>query len=133
MLDIEAILTTYLQARTGKRIVGTTPSDISTPWVRLTQLDAPPVDPEAERLIAYMVQLDCFAGEHPVSSAGQAEASEIARAVRAALAAAKGTIQGGAAITDVRFVSGPSRIPDTTLEPARERFALTVSVYAHAA
>jgi Protein of unknown function (DUF3168) len=126
--DIEAVLTAYLTAQTGERIVGTTPNDISTPWVRLTQLDARnEATSRPERLIEFVVQLDCFAGE-PKEGA-QAEASELAREVRATLAEMEG-VYGGVTVTDVRF-SGMPRIPDTTKEPARERFVLTAHVYAH--
>lgn len=119
--DIEA-----LQAK----VAGTVPSDTKLPFVRVTQLDDRAVDEISDRLIEYMVQLDCYAGSTAqLNHQGQAEASTLSRTVRAALLDMVG-VRDGATVTGVRFVSNP-RVPDAAFEPARERFIRTVIVWAH--
>lgn len=126
--DCESIVSAYLQEQTGKRIVGTTPSDHALPWVRVTLLGAPnEANSPVEHLIAFMLQLDCYAGSEPAEA--QAEANDLARSVRAALADMKGS-HGGAVVSGVRF-SGMIRLPDTAMEPARERYILTAHVWMH--
>jgi hypothetical protein len=124
----EAVLVTYLEEQTGEQVVGKTPSDRSTPWVRVTQLDAPSeANSRADHLIPFLFQCDCYAGSDPVT--GQAEASALARSVRAAIVDMVGK-HDGATVTAARIVSMP-RVPDTSIEPARERFVLTARVYMH--
>jgi len=126
--DAEAIVASYLREEIGERVVGKTPSDISTPWVRITQLDAVnESSSRPERLVDFILQLDCFAGNE--IEGAQEEASDLARAVRAALAGMEGPQDGGV-VTGVRFAGMP-RVPDDSIEPARERYALTAHVYMH--
>lgn len=113
----------------GARIVGQTPKTTTDPWVRLTQLDATSVR-SLERLIVYMVQLDCYAGKAGVDGSQQAQASLIVRTVRAALHAMPDTALDGMVVTSVRFIGMP-RIPDSDFEPARERYVLTALIHAH--
>lgn len=133
--DGEAVVSTYLRAHPdvealGARVAGRTPSSISRPWVRLTQLDAtndPTVRPE--HIINFMFQLDCYAGsDHDTA---QAEASLLGRTVRDVLDRMPEEYQGPETISKVRFVSMP-RTPDVGLEPARERVILTATVWMHA-
>ncbi len=125
--DGEALVTAYLDAQTGERIVSRTPSDTSTSWVRLTQLDAAnEANSTPEHLIEYFFQLDCYAGK----SGGHAEASTLVRTIRAALVAMPENGVDGATVSKVRF-SGMPRIPDTAFEPARERFVLDAHVWMH--
>lgn len=115
--DVRAITT---------RVVSVTPSSTSTPWVRVIQLDARNEQSSvAEHLIDYMVQLDCFAG-----TGGLAEASLLARTVRAAVIEMGGLTISGTVVTGTRVLS-MARIPDTDFEPAKERYALTVGAWAH--
>lgn len=130
--DAEAIIGTYLRTHTqvaalGARIVGQTPSDTIEPWVRLTQLDASN-EPRSrpEHLIDYLIQCDCYAGR----DGGQAQASLLARTVRAALDDMPSRSHTGAVVTRVKFTSMP-RIPDTDYEPARERYILSGTVHMH--
>lgn len=126
--DAEAVVTVYLRDVTGEQIVGKTPSDISTPWVRITQLNAiNEADSRPERLINFVLQLDCFAGKE--IEGAQEEAADLARSVRSALAEMEGQ-HGDAIVTAVRFAGMP-RIPDDSIEPARERYMLTAHVYMH--
>jgi hypothetical protein len=124
----EAVVTAYLKEKTGERIVGKAPSDRSTPWVRVTLINAPsdaksPVD----HLIAFLIQFDCYAGKE--EEGAQAEASALVRSVRAALDEMAG-VRSGVTVTGVRFVSMP-RVPDTLIEPARERYILTANIFMH--
>jgi hypothetical protein len=110
----------------GARVVGKTPEDTSTPWVRLTQLDAKSVGGHrSDHLVEFYFQLDCYAGEE----GGQPEASLLTRTVREELTqrmvAASHT---GAVVTGVDVRSAP-RIPDRDWEPARERFVMTVLIW----
>lgn len=126
--DGEAVLTAYLKGQTGERVVGKTPNDRSTPWVRITQLDAPSEpNSRADHLIPFLFQCDCYAGSEPAT--GHAEASALARSVRAALVDMAGK-HGDTTVTGTRIISMP-RVPDTSIEPARERFVLTTRVYMH--
>lgn len=132
--DIEAPLSAYLKAQSSvtslkARVVGTTPSNTETPWVRIIQLDAKAVGgSRSEHLIDWMVQFDCYAGK----TGGQKEASALTRAVRAELAALSEREAEGVVITGVEFLSCP-RIEDTEIdEPARQRFALTARIWGHA-
>lgn len=131
--DAEELLTTYLAAREtvaalGARIVGETPADRDTPWVRITQLDAQQ-DPSSrhDHLVAFFMQLDCYAGK----AGGQEEASLLRRTVRAALQdIASAAHADGVVVTGAR-VNGDTRIPDHDFKPVRERFVLAVTVWAH--
>jgi hypothetical protein len=135
--DVEAVIGDYLRGHADiqaldARIAGRTPSSQRLPWVRVTQLDGTDVS-GVEHLIDFLVQFDCYAGKDAMDDhVGQAEASLLARTVRAVLKAAKGHTLGGAVITNVRF-QGMPRIPDPDFEPARERFVLTAEIHLHAA
>lgn len=120
---------TALDARVAPR----TPRTTALPWVRVTQLDATPIARAGfEHFIDFMVQLDCYAGAEAMSDfRGQAEASLLARTVRAVLKAVEGTVADGVAVSRVRF-STHLRAPDAALEPARERVVLTAHVMMHA-
>jgi Protein of unknown function (DUF3168) len=127
--DMELIVTAYLKGETGERIVAEPPSNLDTPWVRLTLLDA--ANEAASRhdhLLAHMLQLECYAGS--TKNGAQAEAHDLCVAVREALGQMEGE-HGDAVVTAVRF-AGMVRVPDTKLEPARQRYILTAHVYAHA-
>lgn len=129
--DIEKIVATQLRADSAvialaARIVGKTPSSIGDPWVRVTQLDGPS-DGVTDRLVAFLVQLDCYAG----SDGGQPEANLLGRTVRASLRSMRGSV-ADAVVTGHRIVSD-ARIPDTAFEPARERRVVTVEIWAHEA
>lgn len=127
--DGPAIVTAYLKDQTGARVVGRTPNDISTSWVRVTQLDAA-AEPNSRPgyLFRFDLQLDCFAGN--ALKGAQVEASDLAWAVRNSLEGMKGR-HGAGVVTGVRFGAMP-RIPDDSIEPARERVIVNAHVYMHA-
>lgn len=133
----EEIVSTYLRQHENvealdARVAGQTPPNQSRPWVRVTLLDAANVSStaQAEHLVDFMLQLDCYAGKVATEAhEGQAEASLLARTVRAALVEMPGA-DLDAIVTSVTF-SGMARIPDPSFEPARERVVLTASVVAH--
>jgi hypothetical protein len=126
--DGEAVVTAYLKQQTDQRVVGRTPDNRSAPWVRITLIDAPSAaSSHPDHLIAFLFQFDCYAGDR--EEGGQAEASSLVRSVRAALIDMEGQF-GEATVNGARIVSMP-RVPDTSIEPARERFVLTARVYMH--
>lgn len=132
--DVEKLTADYLRTAPGiealgARVVGKTPEKLSTPWIKLVQIDATnaAVSPP-ERLIEFALQLDCYAG----SSGGQPEATLLARTARAALVSMPDASHDGAVVTSVRF-SGMIRLPDADFEKARERVVLDVSVWARPA
>lgn len=137
ILDAEALVGGWLREHPDLialdvRVAGRTPSSMLKPWVRVTQLDASPITGTyVEHVMDYMLQLDCYAGKDATDAfTGQAEASIVARTVRAVLRGLEGTVSDGATIARVRF-SGDVRAPDTALEPARERRVLTAEIMLH--
>jgi len=128
-LDAERIVSDHLRAEVGARVVGKPPADTATAWVRVVQLDAlDEVSSRAEWLLNYLLQFDCYAGR----DGGQREAKELGRRVRSSLVGMPGIENGEAIVTAVR-IAGSARVPDTTLEPARERVVLTAVVHMHPA
>lgn len=131
--DVEAIVGAYLRQHPavkalGAKVVGETPSNKEKLWVTVTQLDDPAVeDHYSDYLIDWMGQFDCYAG----ATGGQGEASLLTRTVRAALKELPDADLEAIIVSRARFLSCP-RIPDTDLEPARQRFALTASLILHA-
>lgn len=129
MIDIERIVSDHLRTDDDvqARVVGSPPSDHSTSWVQVVQLNASqaPNDP-ADHLIPFYLQFSCYAG----AEGGQPEANRLGWAVRKSLLRLNGS-QNDATVTAVR-INGDSRIPDTTFEQARERRILTATVWAHA-
>ncbi len=59
------------------------------------------------------------------------QAWQVKATSRAVLKLRQGTAADGVVVTRVRFV-GDTRLPDTSMEPARERYALTAEVMFHA-
>lgn len=137
--DAEAIVGTYLREHPavvalGARVAGRTPSAMSAPWVRLTQLNAPKSpDSTPEHLIHFLFQLDAYAGDTAMRAHdGQAEASLLGRTVRAALVDMPEQTFDDVVVADAQIVS-MARIPDPSAgEPARERVVITATVRMHA-
>lgn len=135
--NIEAVIGTALRTHPdivglGANVAGRTPATTTAPWIRVTLMAATDsTDSRIEHLVQYILQLECFAGKVATDSfTGQSEAWQLKSASRAVLKAIEGTITGGIVITEVTF-PGDSRIPDTTMEPARERYILLAAVRAH--
>lgn len=123
--DGEKLLSNYLRDLIGVRVVGKTPATVEEPWIRVTQLDAPQSD-VADHLIGFYCQLDIYAG----ADGGQPEAKDIAADVREALRDIGSAEHTDAVVSGAR-VNGVARIPDTDLEPARERVVMTTTIWAH--
>lgn len=120
--DVEKVVSDYLRIHAdivalNTRIVGKTPDNKSTSWVRVTKLDNPQVN-QPNWLRAFLLQLDCYAG----ATGGQPEANLLCRTVEAVL----WTLPNAG----VRILGGP-RLLDTDLEPARDRVITTAEVWLH--
>lgn len=137
--DAEALIGAWLRdhpdiTALDARVAGRTPDTLTRPWVRVTQLDATPINRSAlDYAIDFTIQLDCYAGSDAMSVFnGQAEASLLARTARAVLKAIEGTAADGVTVSRVRFATH-LRAPDTMLEPARERVILVAEILLHPA
>ena len=128
MIDVEKLLTTYLKAETGERVVGEIPSSTGTPWVLVRQFDADDRTRPTDRLNCHFIQLDCYASVD--GPGGQGEASALGIEVRDLLLAMPTEDFTGAVVTSV-VVRGPRRIPDTGFSPARQRYILEAEIYVH--
>ncbi len=134
--DLEAPVGRWLREHAAivaldARVAGSTPRGTTRPWIRVTQINA--TDRSGiEHLINYVLQLDCCAGKTATDAhVAQAEASLLRRTARGVLHSMQGTTADGLVIGSVRF-TGDQHAPDVTLEPARERYILTLEVVAHA-
>lgn len=137
--DAEALVGTWLRehddiAAFDARVAGRTPDSRTRPWIRITQLDARPVQrARFEHAMDYTLQLDCYAGSTAMADfTGQAEASLLGRTARAVLKALESTVADGVVVCRVRF-STHMRSPDTTVEPAIERVILVADILMHPA
>lgn len=136
--NIEALVGGWLReheaiAALGARVAGKTPDKMMAPWIRVTLLTQDD-DPRSAReyLFTNLLQLDCYAGKTAMDAHdGQMEAWTLKANARAVLKTMQGEAADGVVVTRVRF-TGDGRFPDTTMEPARERYILTVEITAHA-
>lgn len=136
--NIEALVGKWLREHPnivtlGATVSGGTPSTLMAPWVRVTLLAANDnATAKREYLIDHMLQLDCYAGKTASDAhTGQAEAFMVKQTARAILTSYTGQLRDGVVITDVRVI-GDARVPDTAMEPARERYIMTIGIVCHA-
>lgn len=132
----QKVVSDFLRPRLAVRVVAHPPAegDRDEPWIQVTQLDAPqaPNDP-ADRLVEFYFQFDCYAG----ADGGMPEAERISRTLRDHLHLMPGqhdapTVDDDAVVVSCVTIIGASSQPDTdAFEPARDRFVVTASVYAH--
>lgn len=132
--DIEKITGVYLRADSsiaalvGDRVGGKHPRSIADPWIKLVQIGDATVGNLPVHLVATNIQFDCYGGDD--ENLAHEQASELARTLRASLENMPAATHTGAIISDVKF--GPlSRVPDNGLDPARERFILSATIYVH--
>lgn len=132
--DIEKITGVYLRADSsitalvGDRVGGKHPRSIADPWIKLVQIGDSTIGDQPVHLVATNLQFDCYGGDD--ENLAHEQASELARTLRASLEDMSDASHTGAVVSDVKF--GPlSRVPDTAIEPERERFILTATIYAH--
>lgn len=115
----------------GAKVFGRPPGSSRVPWVRLTQIDVQDVGHQLEHLTDHLLQLDCYAGDDAtVQEAGQATATDLARACRQALHDLQGTTYSSLHVSSVAFV-GMGRVADTDMEPAQERVILRTEIRVH--
>lgn len=111
----------------GRRVVAKTPGTQGEPWVRVQQLSANnDTNLVPDYVITFLLDFDCYAG----GEGGHPEASGLGRATRAALMAMRGVQDDGTVVTAVRM-TGHARVPDESLEPARERMIVSAAITAH--
>lgn len=131
---IEKIVGDFLRGRgditalVGNRVATKTPGTLDKPWVRITLVDDPPVKGStADHLIAFYLQLDCYAGK----DGDQTLASTLARTVRSAIGVIDKADHEGAVVTGAK-VNGSRPLPDTDLDETMDRYIVTVTIWAHA-
>lgn len=131
--DVEVLVVAHLRATQAvidltTRIGTRTPSTLAGQFAKVTVLDEEqaPGSP-ALHLIRALVQIDCYGSSNRDSA--HAEASLLARTIREAIHAMPAATHTGAVVTAARARS--RRLPDTDLEPARERYVLTCEITLH--
>jgi hypothetical protein len=111
----------------GDRVATKAPRTLDEPWVRIAVLADPPAGrSSADHVIAFYVQLDCYAGK----KGDQVLANSLARSVRALL----GEIhehEHDAAVVSGAKVEGSRPLPDSTLEQTMDRYIVTATIWAH--
>ena len=128
IVDIEALVATYLRDA-GFRARATQPDKEHRvdSWVEVMLVSAPSDDQiPVDYFIGFLVQFSCYAG----ATGGQPEANRLVHDVRAALDLLPKVSFDDAVVTSVKFLTMP-RIPDTAMEPARERYVLDARIHAH--
>lgn len=133
--DVEIIVGSHLR-NTGAvtalttRIGTRTPPSIAGQFVKITALDEQQTPTsKALHLIRAIVQIDCYGSSNQDSA--HAEASLLARTIREAIVAMPAATHTGAVVTSAK--ASQRRLPDTTLDPARERYIVTATLHLHPA
>ena len=132
---IEAIVGTVLREHEdivalGASVATKTPDRMTRPWIRITRLRAPDRS-GIERVIDYMLQLDCYAGTNAMDAhTGAMTVWRLAATTRAILKGLEGTVTGDTVFGRVA-ITGDLYAPDDAFEPAHDRHVLTVEMIAH--
>jgi len=131
--DIEVVVVAHLRNISAvtdltTRIGTRTPGNLAGQFAKVTLIDddQAPNSP-ALHLVRALVQIDCYGSSNRDSA--HAEASLLARTIREAVHAMPAATHTGAVVTAARARS--RRLPDTDLEPARERYVLTCDITLH--
>ena len=131
--DIEILVVAHLRNTQSvidltTRIGTRTPSSLAGQFVKVTVLDDQQTPgSKALHLVDCLVQIDCYGSSNRDSA--HAEASLLARTVREAVIAMPSASHTGAVVSSARASS--RRLPDTDLEPARERYIVTGTLSLH--
>jgi hypothetical protein len=129
IVEAEKVIGKWLRSQQDTRVVHEPPpgNNRATAWVYLFQLNATDsARGGVDHFITALMQLDCYAGK----DGGVPEALALGVEIRAALKALEGEVYEGAVVTHVEIV-GHRRLPDTSLEPARQRVILTAAIRMH--
>lgn len=128
LVNIESLVSGYLRDQDFRaRVSPPDESHRGESWVEYSLINAPSDDIiPVEWLTGFMLDFRCYAG----ATGGQPEAHDLVYAVREALALLPKTSFDDAVVTQVKFLAMPY-VPDTEMEPARERYVLTARIYAH--
>jgi hypothetical protein len=125
--DAEAIVNAFLAEKLDAKIGTANPNGLSKRWVRTTLINGSKESKSTPvYLIPFHMQFDCFAG---TGRNKRAEASDLARELWDALESLDGPHEGGT-VTGVTFL-GVRPLPDTSIDPVRERFVVEANVYIH--
>jgi hypothetical protein len=126
--DAEKVIRDYLlsvaqvTALIGQRVYTVSQSGPQYPYVTIQRFGGIPTS--RLRIDSASIQVDCWGNN-------QAEASLVARTVRAALHAAKSYVHQAGVITGVDDELGLSWQPDTTYATPKARFVFGVAVHLH--
>lgn len=132
--DVEAVVVAALAADdavaalVGDRVGTDTPDTTRAGWVRVQLLDqAQSEQSQFDWLTRCLVQFDCYAG---AGEGGSVEANLLARTVRAALVNVPTTSHSGGVVSGAQ-VGGMIGTTDGDLEPARDRYTITATLWVH--
>ena len=134
--DVEVLVVAHLRDTSAvtaitDRIGTEHPDDFTDPWVKVQTLDEQQASRPALHLVAPLVQVDVYAGAPVAGVPSKREVSELARTVREALVALPTGAHTDAVVTASTAALRP--LPDTTFDPARQRYIITCSLTLHAA
>lgn len=131
--DIEVVVVQHLRNTQSvidltTRIGTRTPENLAGQFVKVTLIDdVQAANVPALHLVKPLVQVDCYGSSNRDSA--HAEASLLARTIREALVAMPDATHTGCVVTAARTSS--RRLPDTDLDPARERYIVTCDLTLH--
>lgn len=131
--DIEILVVQHLRNTAAvtaltTRIGTKSPSNLAGQFVKVTVLDdQQTAGSKALHLVDCLVQIDCYGSSNHDSA--HAEASLLARTVREAVVAMPAAAHTGAVVTSAR--ASQRHLPDTELDPARERYIVTGTLSLH--
>lgn len=128
MVDAKKLVSDYLRAHPDiepVRVVGKPPDNYDEPWIQVVVISGTS-SMHPVHLVPYSLQMDCYAGP----TGGGPEARAIARAVVGALEGIAGEVHSEGVPTGAALTSF-TELPDTDIEPARDRTIVTATVWAH--
>ena len=133
--DTEVLVVAHLRATDAvmaltQRVGTKTPVSLDGQFAKVTLLDeGQNRRSSALHVVHPLMQIDCYGSSNRDSA--HAEASLLARTIREAIVAMPNASHSGAVVTAARATQ--RRLPDTELEPARERYIVTCELTLHAA
>lgn len=133
--DTEVLVVAHLRATDAvmaltQRVGTKTPVSLDGQFAKVTLLDeGMHRGSRALHVVHPLVQIDCYGSSNRDSA--HAEASLLARTIREAIVAMAAASHSGAVVTAARATQ--RRLPDSELDPPRERYIVTCELTLHAA